>query len=207
MEVPETFTPLPLGIDASSKAITTSDPALQQELEELNKLHRTFLALETENQLPPPQAPVNPKRSIQITKLRESGNAAYKKGDFTNSIKMYDFAIRMASERPPWEASGLVREELAGLYNNRAQCWMAQRSWVEGSVDAEMSVECKKVGNCKGWWRRGMCLKEMGRLGEAREWIGQGLEFERAGPDKAGVGELEALLKDLTKGAIEGAKP
>ena len=199
MEGLETFQQIPLSIDPSSKAISTTDASLTSEIDELNKLHRAFVSLDTPNQVPPPPAPVNPKRSVQMNKLRESGNNSYKKGAYAETIKMYDLAIRMASERPSWEASGLVREELSALYNNRAQAYMSQSLWVEGAVDAEVSVEMKKVGNVKGWWRRGQCLREMGRLEEASEWVKGGLEFERAGPDKQGVGELEALNRDLEK--------
>jgi translocation protein SEC72 len=115
------------------------------------------------------------------------------------AIKMYDLAIRMASERPAWEASGLVREQLSALYNNRAQAFMQQQLWPEAMIDAELSVELKRVGNVKGWFRRGQCLKEMGRFEEANEWVRSGLEHERAGPDKQGVGELEALGRELGK--------
>lgn len=197
----ETFHQLPLTIDPSTKAISTSsdDVTLQNHLEELNKIHREFISLETPNQVPPPPAPVKPKRSVQITKLRESGNASYKKGSYDEALNFYQLAIRMASDRPGWEASGLVREELSALYNNSAQVHMAQQKWAEGAVDAEVSVEVKKVGNIKGWWRRGMCLKEMGRREEAREWIEQGLGLERQGPKKGDVGDLETLARELEK--------
>ncbi|EMC97701.1 hypothetical protein BAUCODRAFT_67998 [Baudoinia panamericana UAMH 10762] len=199
----ETYSPLPLTIDPATKAISSSDPTLSADIDDLNKLHRLVVGLDTPNQVPAPPAPVNPKRSVQITKLRESGNAAYKKSSLPEALNLYTLAIRMASERPPWEASGLVREELSALYNNRAQVHMAQQAWPEGACDAEISVELKRVGNLKGWWRRGMCLKEMGRWEEAREWVGTGLEFERAGPEKQGVGELEALFREVCKG-VEG---
>lgn len=191
------FHPFPLSIDASTKAISTGDSLLQSEIDELNKLNRAFIGLDTPNQVPPPPAPVNPKRSVQINKMRESGNTSYKKGAYNEAIKMYDLAIRMASERPSWEASGLVREELSALYNNRAQAWMSQQMWPEAAVDAEISVEMKKVGNVKGWWRRGQCLREMGRVEEAAEWVRGGLEFERAGPEKDKLQELEGLGKEL----------
>lgn len=195
----DTFTMLPLSIDASTKAISSSDPSLAADIEELNRMHRAFVALETPNQVPAPPAPVHPKRSVQITKLRESGNASYKKGQHGEALKMYDLAIKMAAERPAWEASGLVREELSTLYGNRAQALMAQQAWAEAAVDAETAVEMKKVGNVKAWWRRGQCLKEMGRLEEAAEWIKNGLDFERAGPDRQGVGEMETLQRELAK--------
>ena len=199
MEGPETFNQVPLSIDPSSKTLSSSDSSLGTEIDEINKTHRAFVALDSPNQIPPPPAPVNPKRSVQINKLKESGNQSYKKGAYTDSIKMYDLAIRMASERPAWEASGLVREELSALYNNRAQAYMSQQLWVEAAVDAEVSTEMKKVGNVKAWWRRGQCLREMGRLEEAAEWVRSGLDFERAGPEKQAVGELEALSRDLAK--------
>ncbi|KAK0940249.1 hypothetical protein LTR29_008147 [Friedmanniomyces endolithicus] len=186
MEAPDTFLQLPLTIDPATKAISSTDSTLSADLDDLNKLHRTLLALETPQQTPPPPAPVHPKRSVQINKLRESGNASYKKGDFSGAITLYNLAMRMASERPSWEASGLVH--------------MAQQNWAEGSVDAECSVELKRVGNLKGWWRRGVCLKEMGRTEEAADWVKTGLEFERVGPEKDKVTELEGLLKEVNKG-------
>ena len=199
MEGPETFNQLPLTIDPSTKSISSSDASLAAEIEELNKLHRNLVALDTPNQVPAPPAPVNPKRSVQINKMRENGNTSYKKGAYAEAIKLYDYAIRMATDRPSWEASGLVRDELSALYNNRAQAYMGQQLWAEGAVDAETSVEMKKVGNVKGWWRRGVCLKEMGRAEEAGEWVRGGLDFERAGPEKGGLGELETLMRELEK--------
>ncbi|GAB1737785.1 hypothetical protein NU219Hw_g2266t1 [Hortaea werneckii] len=199
MEADETFTQIPLSIDPSTKAISTSDSSLNSEIDELNQLHRAIIGLDTPNGVPPPPAPVNPKRSIQITKMRESGNASLKKGAYQEAVKMYDMAMRMAMDRPPFEASGLVREELCALYNNRAQAYMAQQMWPEAAVDAESAVEMKRIGNIKGWWRRGQCLREMGRMEEAKDWVRQGLDFERAGPEKQQVGELEALQREIHK--------
>ena len=197
MESPDTFHLVPLTIDPATKALSSSDKSFTREIEDLNKYHKLMLAIENPAQVPGPPAPVNPKRSVNISKLRESGNNEYRKGKFPEAVKFYDLALKMAEGRPPWEASGLVREEFCALYNNRAQAYMSQQMWPEASVDAEISVEMKRVGNVKACWRRGVCLKEMGRIDEAREWIRGGLEFEKAGPDKQGVGELEALAKEV----------
>lgn len=98
----------------------------------------------------------------------------------------------MALGRPAWEPSGLVREEVSSLLSNRAQAHMALKDWAAGAVDAEASVEMKKGGNAKGWWRRGKCLLEMGRLEEAEGWVKQGLEFEATEQDLVGLkGEIE----------------
>jgi translocation protein SEC72 len=84
-----------------------------------------------------------------------------------------------------------VREEAHALYSNRAQAHLHLGHWPEAAADAEASVEAKRQGNAKAWFRRGRCLVEMGRLAEAREWVARGLEFE--GEEK----ELSELLKEV----------
>jgi translocation protein SEC72 len=187
----ESFTFLPIKIDPASKAISTTSNsrALNEELETLNNLHRSLLQLESP--VPPPPVPVNPKRSANITKLRESGNGEFRKGKHQDAIKFYSLGLQMALTRPLWEPQGLVRDEVAGLYANRAQAHMALQNWVEGSLDAEASVEAKKAGNAKAWWRKGRCLMEMGRLEEAKEWVGRGLEME------GNEADLVGLLKEI----------
>ncbi|ESZ95952.1 translocation protein sec72 [Sclerotinia borealis F-4128] len=198
MEETETFTLLPLQIDPQSKLISASSNsrALKEELETLNDLHRALLKIDSP--IPPPPVPVNPKLSANITKLRESGNGEFRKGKHGDAIQMYTLGLQMALKRPLWEPAGLVRDEVAGLYANRAQAHMALQNWVEGAMDAESSVEAKRVGNSKAWWRRGRCLMEMGRLEEAREWVGRGLEMENNEVD------LVALLKEIE---AKGKKP
>ncbi|KAF2463699.1 uncharacterized protein BDR25DRAFT_307593 [Lindgomyces ingoldianus] len=195
MESPDTFTLLPLQIDPQTKAITatgTASNALTTELQILNTLHRSLLSVDTATGTPPPPVPVNPKRSAAISKLRESGNAEFRKHQYPSAVRMYSLAIDMALGRPAWEPSGLVREEVSGLLSNRAQAHMSMQNWAEGAVDAEASVEMKKVGNAKGWWRRGKCLFEMGRLEEAEVWVKQGLEFEATEQDLLQLkGEIE----------------
>ncbi|KAL1638899.1 hypothetical protein SLS58_008484 [Diplodia intermedia] len=197
----ETYTQLPLQMDPQTKAISGHNvpPAVQREIEELNQLHRQFLTLETPGQTPPPPMPVNPKRSAGIAKLRESGNASFKKGQYAEAAKFYTLAIEVAIQRPQWEPSGLIREELCALYANRAQAYMSLQDWASGAVDAETSVDLKKVQNAKAWWRRGRCLLEMGRAKEARDWVAQAREYD---PNEA---DLQTLAKDIEV-AIEKGK-
>jgi translocation protein SEC72 len=191
MEDTETFTLLPLNLDPKSKAISSSSSsrALNEELATLNALHRDLLSLESP--VPPPPVPVNPKRSANITKIRDNGNAEFRKGKYQEAITLYTLGIQMARGRPLWEPSGLVRDEMSGLYANRAQAHMALSNWVEGSVDAECSIEAKKAGNAKAWWRKGRCLMEMGRVEEAKDWVGRGLEME------GNEADLVGLLKEI----------
>ncbi|OAX82430.1 hypothetical protein ACJ72_03210 [Emergomyces africanus] len=195
----DTFTQYPLHLDPTSKAIsapTCNSPALEKELESLNQLHRALLSLDSPN-IPPPPKPVNPKRSAQIAKLRESANTAFRKSSFAEAIRLYTYAIDMALGRPTWEFTGLVREELPPLFTNRAQAYMAQQQWAEGYVDAKSSVEIAPMNNAKSWWRGGKCLIEMGRWQEAKEWISKGLDAE--GTSNEGARELKSLMADVEK--------
>ena len=190
----DTYTHLPIQIDPQTKSIsapTSNSRSLQAELEALNNLHRSLLTLETPSGVPPPPLPVNPKRSANLTKLKESGNGEFRKGRPAEAVKMYSLGLQMALARPLWEPQGLVREEAAALYANRAQARMGLQQWAEAAVDAEASVDAKRVGNGKAWWRRGKCLLEMGRLEEAREWVSRGVELEGE------EGELAALGKEI----------
>ncbi|KAM5356629.1 hypothetical protein ACJ41O_003275 [Fusarium nematophilum] len=196
------FDLLPLQMDPQSKAISSANPAsraLTAELEALNTLHRSLLNLETPSGAPPPPIPVNPKRTANVTKLRDSGNGEYRKGRYAEAIKFYTLGVQMAITRPMWEPAALVREEVSGLLANRAQAHMALQNWAEGAVDAHASVEARWVGNAKAWWRRGRCLVEMGRLEEARDWVKRGLEVEGE------EAELVALLKEV-EGKIDKAQ-
>lgn len=211
------YTQYPLHLDPTTKAISlpsssltpSQSTSISTELEELNTLHRTLLCLETPGNIPPPPLPINPKRSAQITKLRDTANAAYRKSNNAEAIKLYTYAIDMALARPPWEPVTLVRDELSGLYANRAQAYMAQQGWPEGWVDSKCSVECKPVGNVKAWWRGGKCLAEMGRWDEARAWVERALEMEGRVPvavagaaaQNEGMKELVALMEDIKEKA------
>ncbi|KAK0636434.1 hypothetical protein B0T17DRAFT_503887 [Bombardia bombarda] len=195
----DTFTLLPLQIDPQTKIVRSLHPsssssssrALEAELAALNALHKSLHGLEPPHVVPPPPVPVNPKRSANVTKLRESGNADYRKQRYVEAIRFYNLGLQMALTRPAWEPSQLVREEVHQLFSNRAQAHMQLQNWPEAAADAEASVEAKRQGNAKAWFRRGKCLLEMGRLEEAKEWAGKGLEVE--GEEK----ELMELLKEI----------
>jgi translocation protein SEC72 len=194
----DTFVQLPLSYDPKNKTLSSShaDSTLKAELDALNTLHRSLISAHKDG-LPPPPVPVDPKRSSAIQKLRESGNTAFRKNDHAGAVKLYSLGIDMAAQRPLWEPSGLVREELTQLYANRAQAYMAGNFWAEGAIDAQCSVELKKVQNAKAWWRRGRCLLEMGRAEEAREWVAEALDFE--GQEADLVSLMEEIEKKIKK--------
>ncbi|KZZ99504.1 tetratricopeptide repeat domain containing protein [Moelleriella libera RCEF 2490] len=200
------FDMLPIHMDPQSKAISASKPsrAFAAELERLNTLHRALLNLDSgTNGVPPPPIPVNAKRTGQVAKLRDNGNAEYRKGKYAEALRLYSLGIQMAIQRPMWEPAALVREEVSGLLANRAQTHMALQNWPEGAVDAEASVEARRVGNAKAWWRRGKCLMEMSRLDEARECVKQGLEVEGEEAELVALlKEIEALVRKSRKNSV-----
>ncbi|MCJ1314371.1 hypothetical protein MMC25_008053 [Agyrium rufum] len=203
----ETFTLLPLHLDPTSKAVSApslpNDSALNDELTALNAAHKMLLRLSSPNQVPPPPLPVDPKLSAAIQKMREQGNAVFRKAanspassnTFTQhlneAIRLYSYGLDMALQRPPWEPSAMVRDEVSTMLSNRAQAQMMLQNWPEGAADAEVSVEMKRVGNAKAWWRRGRCLCEMGRWEDAKAWTEKALEIEG---DEA---ELTGLLAEI----------
>ena len=187
-----------LQMDPQSKAITAIKPsrALTAELEALNFIHRAIISIDVPPnappaRTPPPPVPVNPQRTAHVTKLRETGNDFFKKAKYADAARAYTQGIQLALDRPLWEPVALMREEVSGLLANRAQAFMSMGHWPEGSVDAEASIEARRVGNPKAWRRKGMCLMEMGRLDEALDWVKKGLEAEGE------EAELKELLKEI----------
>jgi translocation protein SEC72 len=200
----------PLYMDPSTKALSLTPSSAQtptltasiaSELETLNLLHRSLLTLDPPN-IPPAPLPINPKRSAQITKLRDSANAAYRKSNYDEAIKLYSYAIDMALARPGWEPVAVARDELAGLYANRAQAHMARQAWPEGLVDAKSSVDSKPVGNVKAWWRIAKCEAEMSRYADARKFLIKALEIE--GRESEGGKELVGLLGEVEAALVRG---
>ena len=182
---------LPIHIDPSTKQViaSSSDKTVQEAVAMVNDLHNQFKNLTTPNHAPPPPIPVDPKRTANINKLRESaGQAAVKKNN-AEAIRLLTFALDMASSRPDWEPSGLKREELATCYLARAASYAELREWVDAYRDALCSTECKKgpsqtpqgqrvMGNPKAFLIGGKALMEMGKTAEAVDWLEKALDIE-----------------------------
>lgn len=208
----ETYTHLPVHIDPASKqvSIASSDKDVQDAIASVNALHTAFKSLETPNNIPPPPVPVNPKRSAQIQKLRESAAQSSRKGNHTDAIRLLGVAIDMASARPGWEPSGLVREEMGFCYLARAAEYYETQNWVEAWKDAECSTECRRgpqttpqgqrvPGNPRAFIIGGKSLMEMSRFDEAAKWLERALEIEgKEGDDGK---EMTKLLEEAKRKA------
>lgn len=214
----EFFEQIPLSIDPATKAVSTSskDKSIQDAITSLNALHTSLKSLDSP--VPPPPVPVNPKRSANISKMRDSANVAFRKGQFPEAIRLWTFALDMASQRPAWEPMGLQREELAALYLARSNSHVGAQNWVDGWKDAESSKECKKglqtgpngekvPGNPKSYLLGGKCLIEMSMWSEAVAWFEEGLEVEgEIGDDgKQMAAMLSAAKKEEEKAAAKTA--
>jgi translocation protein SEC72 len=211
----DTYTHLPIQIDSASKQVSTNstDKAVQDAIAMVNTLHTSFKSLETAN-VPPPPLPVNPKRSAQINKLRESAGQSAKKGHYQDAIRMLTVAIEMAATRPAWEPSGLVREELSLCYLARAAANTESNNWVEGWKDAECSTECKKgpqvgpqgqriPGNPRAYILGARCLIEMSRFDDAIKWLERAIEVE--GKDQPDCAQLVQMLQEARqKASVSG---
>jgi hypothetical protein len=129
-----------------------SDELINKMLEEVEK--------------PPPPLPKYDKAHLstfesvalrEAERLKEEGNAAFKKGDLTEAHQKYSLGIAMEVVDPE-----LVR----ALRNNRAQVNVQLRNWVEAADDAS-AVLARERHNVKALLRRATALAELFRPVEA----------------------------------------
>lgn len=207
----------PLHIDPTSKAISLSpssppDPAVLTTLKSINALHTSLKTLDTPNSIPPapqPSGPATLKLTQTMNKMRDAANQAHRRGQHKIAVENYTFAIKMAANRPPWESITLIRDELSGLYRDRAASHMETRAWVEAWKDCEASVECKRpqglnvAGKPSPWVKGGKCLMELGRFTEAVGWLTRGIDCEAVSAQilegQAGGEEGKELRKMLAE--------
>lgn len=201
----DTFFALPLTYDDKTKNVVCSNHLLAVcakcniDMTSLNQLSRAFNSLPSEAVAPPsPAKPPPPQRSAQISKLKDSGNAAFKAHKFNEAIRFYSLAIDMALARPPWEAAALCRDETVILLCNRSAAKFALNEFAESLADAEAVVELKKPWP-KGHFRKCKALQAMGRLEEAKIAIELGLMYDPNDND------CNIVLREIKK-AIEARR-
>ncbi|KDN53238.1 TPR-like protein [Tilletiaria anomala UBC 951] len=183
-----TFKQVPLCIDPNTDILMspTHDMTL------LNALSRSLKALPPQIAFPPPPNVVLPQRSMAVNKAREDGNAAFKKKDMVEAIKMYTLAVDVAASRPLWESNQIAREELAAVLANRSAALAAVEDWIGALCDADAVINLKKPW-AKGYFRKGKALAGLGRFKEAKEAYEMGMQFDPDNPDFA------AALAELPK--------
>jgi translocation protein SEC72 len=168
----DTFLALPIRLDDKSNSVVCTYHSLaacdicKLDFQPLNSLHHKFNHLSGDQQYPPPPSrPPLQVRSIQISKMKDSGNSSFKMHKYTEALKYYTLAIDMAVSRPPWEPAALCRDETVILLCNRSAAHLALQEYPEALADAEAVVRLKKPWTkghfrkcrvCKQWedWRR-----------------------------------------------------
>lgn len=86
-------------------------------------------------------------------------------------------AANIAAQRPPWEASGLLREELSTILSNRSAAYFEMGDYISALVDAETVIQLKKPWS-KGYFRKAKALISLQSYQEAKETLEFGLSFE-----------------------------
>jgi translocation protein SEC72 len=95
----------------------------------------------------------------------------------TQAIARYNMAANIAIQRPPWEASQALREELAAVLSNRSAAYVASDDPISGLADADAVIALKKPWP-KGHFRKAKALLAMERLEDAKDAVEMGLAFE-----------------------------
>lgn len=167
------FHSVPLAIDPNTKTLTSPT----HDVNVLNALIRSLSALPPQIPIPPPPNVVPPQRSLAINKAKEDGNAAFKKKNYVDAIRMFTLAIDVAASRPLWENNQMARDELAICLANRSAALAEVGDWVGALCDAEACTKLKKPWP-KAHFRKGKALQGLGRLTEAREAFELGLQFD-----------------------------
>ncbi|KAK7582459.1 hypothetical protein V9T40_013904 [Parthenolecanium corni] len=97
---------------------------------------------------------------------KDLGNEFVKQGKWTDAILHYNAAIDFYSEDPTF-------------FCNRAQCYLQTKQWAEAVTDCNRAIEldCSYV---KAHYRKGLALKELNNITEARRSLLKALDLEPA---------------------------
>lgn len=98
----------------------------------------------------------------EVEDMKKQGNAYFQQGEWKEAIAAYSI--------------GLSFEDHAGLYNNRAACYMQLNKYLEAKLDAQKAVGLSgDSGNKKASWRLAKAALALGELDRADEALVAGL--------------------------------
>lgn len=120
--------------------------------------------------------------SVQIAK--EKGNEYFRLNRIEEAIESYTSGIEADSSS---SASYI-------LYANRAMCYLKQERWEEAEKDANISVQMNST-YAKGYYRRAVAEKNLGKLKEARRDLEAVLALVPS--DAVAKTELEVVTKQI----------
>ncbi|KAL1684177.1 hypothetical protein EV122DRAFT_257179 [Schizophyllum commune] len=157
----------------------------------LNRLSR-LLAKNPNLRCPPPPQVMSRELQAAVTGLKEEGNKLFKAGQHQQAVSKYTMAASVAVQRPPWEASQFMREDVSAILSNRAASFLEVQDPISALADANAVVEIRRPWS-KGHFRRAKALQQLGSLSEAAAAARQGLAFEPASV------ELKSLLDEIER--------
>ncbi|KAG6872710.1 hypothetical protein C0992_009408 [Termitomyces sp. T32_za158] len=161
----------------------------------LNRLS-TVLANNPNLLCPPPPNLVTQKLSQMVTSTKDEGNSLFKNGLHTAAVNRYTGAASLAINRPPWESSQVMREELSTVISNRSAAFSEASDYISALADAEAVIQLRKQWS-KGHFRKAKALVGLRKLRDAAEAVKLGLSFEPAN------NELLQYLSDIEKAMMK----
>jgi translocation protein SEC72 len=106
-----------------------------------------------------------------------ANKALFRSHQWEKAIGRYNQAIGFATQRAPWEAQQLLREELSTVLSNRSAAYLENGDLVSALTDAEAVIQLKKAWS-KGHFRKAKALIALGRMSQAKEAVQYGLQFD-----------------------------
>lgn len=97
---------------------------------------------------------------------KDAGNRFFSNGDTKKAIESYTNAIRKLSDESMSDPSI--------LFSNRAQAYIKESNYVDGLQDCLDAIRYNRK-NGKAYYRKGLCLLEIGRLEEAEKALKESL--------------------------------
>ncbi|KZV69267.1 hypothetical protein PENSPDRAFT_581118 [Peniophora sp. CONT] len=143
---------------------------------DLNRIAKIFVS-NPNLRCPPPPNVITKQLSDVINKTKEEGNTLFRTRQHGPAIQRYTQAANFALQRPPWEPSAIVREEVSTIMSNRSASYFEAGEYVAALCDAEIVIQLKK-GWSKGYFRKAKALVGLNDLPAAKEAIVEGLLFE-----------------------------
>ena len=101
----------------------------------------------------------------------------FKTNQHDKAIQRYTMAANFAVQRPSWEASQVMREELCAILSNRSAAFLELGDYISALVHADQVIALKRPWG-KGHFRKAKALLKLEAYQEAKEAIELGLEFE-----------------------------
>src|SRR5262245_53350286 len=105
--------------------------------------------------------------------------ALFKLNRHADAISRYTMAASIAVQRPPWETSQIMREELSTVISNRSAAYFEAADYIGALVDAETVISLKRSWS-KGHFRKAKALLGLGKWDEAKDAVRLGLQYEPA---------------------------